>query len=150
MIPNNQLETERTLESTWVVRAALDAVWRALSDPTLWPRWWPVFREVEALRPGRADGLEAVYRLNSRETLRVCEVWPLVLLEAHTQTALVRWTLEHEEGNTFVHVSVWGFGEEVRFAQVMAAGAKGLAAHLGVRLLEVGSWNAATDQSIFP
>jgi hypothetical protein len=32
----------------------------------------------------------------------------------------------------------------------MSAGARGLAEHLKVRLLEVGSWDAATDQTLFP
>ena len=149
-MPKSQVDSEHTLESTWVLRASLEKVWAVLSDPLGWPQWWPVFQTVELLRKGRADGLEAVYRLGGGPDLRICEVWPLVLLEAHTEQVLIRCTLEHEEGHTFIHLSAWGYDDEVRFAKAMSVGAKGLAAHLGVRLLEVGSWNAATDQSIFP
>jgi uncharacterized protein YndB with AHSA1/START domain len=150
MIPKRQVGTERSLESTWVVRASLEKVWAVLSDPLSWPQWWPVFQSVEVVRKGQADGLEAVYRLNGGSDLRICEVWPLVLLEAHTEQVLIHCTLEHEEGHAFIHLSAWGYDDEGRFARAMSAGAKGLAKYLGVRLLEVGSWNAATDQSIFP
>ncbi|MCX7782969.1 MAG: SRPBCC family protein [Meiothermus sp.] len=140
---------EHTLESTWVLRAPLAPVWAALADPLCWPQWWLDIQSVQVVQPGQTSGVEAVYRLNGQE-LRVCEVRPLELLEGHTDSVLARCTLEHEEGHTFVHWSVWGYPDEARFAQAMLAGASGLAEYLGVRLLEVGSWNAATDQSIFP
>lgn len=150
MIPKSQVDTEYSLESTWVLQASLEQVWKTLSDPLKFPQWWSVFQTVELLQKGHTDGLEAVYRLNGGSELRICEVWPLVLLEAHTEQALFRCTLEHEEGHTLTHISAWGYSDEALFARAMSAGARGLAAHLGVQLLEVGSWNAATDQSIFP
>ncbi|WP_297854081.1 SRPBCC family protein [Meiothermus sp.] len=140
---------ERSLESTWVLRAPLAPVWAALADLLGWPRWWLGLQSAQVVQPGQANGVKAVYRLNGQE-LRVCEVRPLEWLEVHTESVLARCTLEHEEGHTFVHWSVWGYPDEARFAQAMQAGARGLAAHLGVLLLEVGSWNAANDQSIFP
>jgi hypothetical protein len=101
------------------------------------------------VKPGREDGVEAIYLLNGKVELRVCEVRLLEMLECHTEQVLARFTLQHEEGNTFVHVSVWGCSHEAHFAQVMSAGARGIAQHLGVRLLEVGSWSAP-DEPIFP
>lgn len=150
MLPGSGVDVEHTLESTWVLRASLGEVWRALSDPERWPNWWLTIEQVTVVRAGRPDGSEALYRLLDRHELRVCEVRPLELLECHTNAVLFRCTLEHEEGHTFIHLSAWGCRDDLRFAQAMSAGARGLAQHLGVRLLEVGSWNAATDQSIFP
>lgn len=147
MIPESEVEVEHSLESTWVLQASLGPVWAALADPLGWPRWWPNIQSVQVVQPVQAHGVEAFYRINGQE-LRVSEVRPLELLEGHTDAVLVRCTLEHEEGHTFVHLSVWGYDQEARFAEAMSAGARGLAKHLGVRLLEVGSWNAATDQSI--
>jgi hypothetical protein len=144
---NNPLE--HSLESTWVLRATLGPVWGALTDILSWPRWWPSIQSVQKVQPGRAGGVEAVYQLNAQE-LRVCEVRPMELLEAHTSQVLYRCTLEQEEGHTFVHLSAWGYQGEKHFALCMSAGARGLAQHLGVQLVEVGSWNATTDQSIFP
>lgn len=138
------------MESTWVLQAPLEAVWRALSDLEGWSRWWSVIQKVEVLKPGKADGVEAVYRINRNTELRVCEMRPPEMLECHTQQALARWTLEYEEGHTFIHLSVWGYPDQTRFAQVMSAGARGLAAHLGAQLLEVGSWSAASDPSTLP
>lgn len=149
MTQESGVEEEHTLESTWVLQASLAPVWAALADPLGWFRWWPDVQSVQVVQPGQISGVEAVYRLNGQE-LRICEVRPLELLECHTNSVLFRCTLEHEEGHTFVHLSAWGCRDDLRFAQAMSAGARGLAQHLGVRLLEVGSWNAATDQSIFP
>lgn len=149
MRPETGMDMERSLESTWVLRASLEPVWGALSSVLSWPRWWPSIQSVQRVHPGQADGVEAVYRVNEQE-LRVCEIRPLELLEAHTAQVLFHCTLEQEEGHTFVHLSAWGYQGENRFAQCMSAGARGLAKHLGVQLVEVGSWNAATDRNIFP
>lgn len=149
MNPKREVDMEGTLESTWVLQAPLGQVWDNLCDPLCWSAWWPVIQQIQLVKAGKTHGVEALYCFNGEE-LRVCEVEPPKLLECHTARVLARWTLEYEEGHTFIHLSVWGYPDETRFAQAMSAGARGLAAHLGVRLLEVGSWNAATDQSIFP
>jgi uncharacterized protein YndB with AHSA1/START domain len=149
MTSESEVNVERTLESTWALQAPLGQVWSVLSDLEHWATWWPAIEKIQAVKPGREDGVEAVYLLNGKVELRVCEVRLLEMLECHTELALARFTLQYEEGNTFVHVSVWGYPFEDRFAQAMSAGARGLAKHLGVRLLEVGSWRA-TDEPLFP
>ncbi len=150
MNPESQVDVEHSLESTWVLQAPIGPVWDILSDPLRWLTWWPAIEQIELVKAGQAHGVEALYRVNGEE-LRVCEVRPLERLECHTEQVLGRWTLQHEEGITFVHLSIWGYTQpEARFAQAMSLGAFSLSQHLGVRLLEVGSWNAATDQSIFP
>jgi len=141
---------EHSLESTWALAAPLEAVWVALSDPERWPAWWPVVASVQPLKPGRADGSEAVYRLGGKVELRVCGVKPPESLEFHTETVLARWTLRFEGGTTLLHLSAWGCDDRERFAQAMSAGARGLARYLGVQLLEAGSWSAPNDRSIFP
>ena len=149
MIPESGVDVERTLEGTWVLQAPIGEVWAALSDLPNWPCWWPSVQTVQPVKPGRENGVEALYCLNGLE-LRVCEVRPPDKLECHTDAVLARWVLWYEEGNCFVHLSVWGYDDEARFAQAMSAGAKGLAEYLGVKLVEAGSWSAATDGPIFP
>jgi hypothetical protein len=149
VIPKGDVDVKHSLESTWVLQAPLGLVWDNLYDPLRWPVWWPFIQQIQLLQVGKAQGLEALYAMNGQE-LRVCAVRAMELLEFCTEQVLARWSLEHEEGHTFVYLSMWGCFNELRFAQAMSAGAKGLAEHLGVRLLEAGSWNAATDQSIFP
>jgi uncharacterized protein YndB with AHSA1/START domain len=107
---------EHTLESTWALQAPLEQVWGVLSDLEHWPSWWPAIEKIQVVKPGREDGVEALYLVGGKVELRVCEVRPLELLECHTERALVRVTLQHEEGNTFVHVSVWGYSNEAPFA----------------------------------
>ncbi|GIW38674.1 MAG: hypothetical protein KatS3mg075_155 [Meiothermus sp.] len=138
-----------SLESTWVLQVSPEPVWEALSDIPNWPRWWPSFQSVLEVQLGQRDGVEAVFRINEQE-LRICGVRPMELLEAHTAQVLYRCTLEQEEGHTFIHLSARGYQSEKHFAQCMSTGARGLAGHLGVRLVEVGSWNSTTDLNIFP
>jgi len=138
--------SEHSLESTWALAASLEAVWVALSDIER----WPVVASVQPVKPGRADGSEAVYRLGGKVELRVCEVKPRQSLEYHTETVLARWTLRLEEGATWVHLSAWGCNDREGFTRAMSAGARGLAQYLGVLLLEAGSWSAANDRSMFP
>ncbi|WP_299431306.1 hypothetical protein [uncultured Meiothermus sp.] len=149
MTAESEADVEHSLESTWVLQAPLGQVWDNLCDPLCWPDWWPAIEQVERLKAGKSHGVEALYRVNGEE-LRVCEVRPMERLECHTTQALARWTLEYEEGHTFIHLSVWGCRDNAAFAKAMSAGARGLAEHLKVRLLEVGSWDAATDQTLFP
>jgi hypothetical protein len=52
------------LVSQWRVRAPVERVWAALTDPASWPRWWPYVRQVRTLRAGGADGVGAVRRID--------------------------------------------------------------------------------------
>ena len=141
---------ERSLESTWVLEVGPGPIWKALSNIGHWPAWWPAIIGVELLAAGNACGEGASFRVNGKLELRVCEVMEPHLLEFHTDRVLGRWTLSEEEGLSFVHLSVWGYeGGETAFAEVMSKGAHGLAGHLGVRLVEAGSWSAASENLLF-
>lgn len=133
-----------TLESTWALATPLEPVWQALFAAEQWPSWWPAVRSVEALEAGDEYGVGTSYSINGELKLRICEVGEPHLLEFQTPQGLARWTLHEEEGISLVHLSLWGYSDEPTFAEVMSAGATGLAQHIGVRLIEAGSWSAAT------
>jgi uncharacterized protein YndB with AHSA1/START domain len=50
--------------SRWLIAAAPDLVWAALTDVEAWPRWWRYVRRVETLRRGDATGLGAIRRID--------------------------------------------------------------------------------------
>jgi uncharacterized protein YndB with AHSA1/START domain len=150
MTYKSDVTVEHTLESTWALQAPLEQVWKVLSDLGSWQVWWPAIEKIQVVRPGRDDGVEAIYLLNGNSELRVCEVRPPEMLECHTEQVLCRFTLQLEEGNTFLHVSVWGYPHEDCFRQVMSQGARGMAQHLGVRLTGAGSWRAISNEPLFP
>ncbi|MCL6525522.1 MAG: SRPBCC family protein [Thermaceae bacterium] len=141
---------ERVLHSVWIFPTPLEPVWAALADIQAWSRWWPSVGPVETLEAGDAYGLGAVYRLSGGLEFRVCEVQAPQVLEAHTETVLARWLVYCEEGYTSVHLSLWGCTKaETPFKEAMAAGAWGLAQHLGTALTEAGSWSALSDDPWF-
>jgi hypothetical protein len=136
----------RTLESTWVLQTSLEPAWVRLLDVEGWPSWWSAVGSIEQLKVGDEYGVGTAYRMNNELEFHICEADEPHLLEFHTRQGLARWTLYEDEGFTFIHLSLWGCGyAEPTFAMAMAAGAQGLAKHLGVRLVEAGSWNAADE-----
>lgn len=56
--------THFDLVSHWRIRAPVDRVWAALTEPTHWPRWWPYVQRVRKLRDGGADGVGTVWRID--------------------------------------------------------------------------------------
>lgn len=149
------------LRSRWRLEAPVEAVWAALTDVCGWPQWWPNLRAVEPLAAGAADGTGAVYRYlwrarlpyRLRFTLQVTRVEPPLRLEGRACGQLDGrgvWTLAAHAGITEVD---YRWAVDLRHPllgrlapllgpvyawnhhQVMAAGARGLAQRLGVRLL---------------
>ncbi len=55
--------THFDLVSHWRIHAPIVRVWEALVDIERWALWWPYVRSVQALRPGRADGLGCQWRI---------------------------------------------------------------------------------------
>ncbi len=51
------------LISHWRLSAPAEQVWAALTDPEVWPQWWPNVRSVRTLRCAGADGLGSVRRV---------------------------------------------------------------------------------------
>lgn len=150
--------THFDLVSHWRFAAPRERVWQALTQPEDWPRWWPFVRSVRTLRPGDADGLGSVRRIEWATRLPydlVIEVEAVEVLRQQRLRARSRgqlrgeglWLLNHEGGFTDV-TYVWRVSLERPWmrvlapllaplfrwnhAAVMRAGQAGLARHLGI------------------
>lgn len=137
----------RTLESTWVLQTPLEPVWQALFAVEQWPTWWPITGHIKQIKEGDAYGVGAVYCLGEILEFCTCEVNEPHLLEFITSGGLGRWTFHEEENLTLVHLSLWGYDQLPPFSKAMMAGAVGLAKHIGARLVEAGSWSAASEEN---
>jgi uncharacterized protein YndB with AHSA1/START domain len=149
------------LISHWHLAAAIDRVWDALYDVGAWPQWWQYVLAVDEVEKGSPSGVGAVrrfrwgsalpYQLSFMMRTTVVERPHLLEGEASGELkGLGRWTLRADAGRTRVQydwqvetgrawmsalapvlapVFRWNHGK------VMAAGARGLAQHLGVERL---------------
>jgi uncharacterized protein YndB with AHSA1/START domain len=61
--------SDYTFVTEWVIPASQDRVWKELSDPEAWPRWWRGVEEVTLLRAGDADGIGALRRYTWKSKL---------------------------------------------------------------------------------
>lgn len=146
-----------SLESEWVFESSLEPLWQALSDLPGWPCWWPGLGGVEMLNPGDCYGVGSLYRLvwkvgphlQSVEA-QVTEVIEPHLLEIHTGGFLPgyqSWGLKEEGAYTLVHRTWMGSLEAGGNQKVlMVEAARALSEHLGLRLIECGSWTQAAPQ----
>ena len=73
------------VERSRTLRAPADAVWRVLADPYALPRWWPMVRRVEGVRP---EGWTMVLGREGGRGVRADQ-----RLEASEPSALRRWAL---------------------------------------------------------
>jgi carbon monoxide dehydrogenase subunit G len=146
------------LVSHWRIEAPPERVWAALTDPERWPQWWPYVRSVSTLRPGGADGLGSVRRIEWATRLGygiVIEVEAIEALHGERLRGRSRGALRGEgiwllrRAGRFTDVTyVWRVELVARWmrwlapllgpvfrwnhAQVMRAGDRGLARYLGV------------------
>jgi len=158
--PRNQY----ALVSDWHLAAPIDTVWEAIHAVEDWPRWWRYVKSVVVLQKGDANGVGAVRRFTWTSRLpyalsfemRASAVDRPTFMEGIATGELTgrgRWRLEPEGVTTRVRYEWtvettkpwmnrlapllapafrWNHG------QVMAAGGRGLARHLGVVLLSAG------------
>ncbi len=149
------------LVTEWHLDAPIERVWQAIYDVAAWPRWWPYVLSVEELEPGDASGVGAVrrytwssrlpYRLSFNMRSTVVQPPHLLAGDAVGElTGVGRWTLSDDRLTTRVRYD-WEVATSRAWmnalaplmapmfrwnhGQVMAAGARGLARYLGVRLL---------------
>lgn len=150
------------LVTEWQLEAPIERVWEALYDVASWPAWWPYVLAVKELESGDARGVGAVrrytwssrlpYRLSFNMRSTVVERPQVLEGEAVGElNGTGRWTLTEAGAITRVRYA-WNVATSRAWmnalaplmapmfrwnhGQVMAAGGRGLAAHLGVRLLK--------------
>ena len=149
------------LTTQWLLDAPIDRIWAALVAAEEWPRWWRYVDSVVPVEAGDADGIGAVRRytwssrLRYRLTfdMRTTALAPPTFLEGVAQGELNgrgRWHLDALARGTCVRYE-WRVTTGRRWMsvlspllapvfewnhdEVMAEGGRGLARHLGVRLL---------------
>ena len=150
------------LVSHWHLAAPIDRVWDALKATEKWPVWWRYVKSVQEVDPGDADGLGAVRHIVWSSRLpygvafdvEVTDIQRPRRMQGRARGQLDgvgTWELTPEGETTRVRY-IWcvDLGTRwMRFAAplaapvfrwnhdgVMRAGAKGLAQHLGVRLID--------------
>ena len=148
-------------ETTWRLRAPLDAVWRAVVDSERWPEWWRGVERVELLQAGDERGIGARHRLTWRSKLpytlsfdaEIVRVEPMSLIEGRATGELEGsgiWRFAEQDGVTTAHytwrvrTTRWWMNLLAPTARpafrwnhdyVMRNGATGLATLLGADLL---------------
>jgi uncharacterized protein YndB with AHSA1/START domain len=160
-----------TLVTQWHLDAPIERVWDALIASEQWPKWWGFVNEVVDIKPGDAQGLDSVrrftwtsrlpYRLRFEVRVKALEkpYW-IEAIASGDLNGTGSWKLENLADSTRV-TYFWSVSTEKAWMnllapvlapvftwnhnQVMHAGGKGLARHLGVSLLNFqGSDNRST------
>ncbi len=149
--------------SRWILQAPREAVWDAIVASELWPSWWPFLESVEEIAEGDRSGVGSMRRYNWGGTLpyslsiliTVTRIEPPELIEgrasgdiegigrwlitpAGDDSTMVRYTLEARAAKKWMRLMAPLLGRYFAWNhdRVMKAGGKGLAGHLGVRLLD--------------
>lgn len=154
-----------SLLTLWKFEAPIDRVWGALHDTVSWPQWWRYVVRVVPLKPGAANGEGSRWRLVWRTALFYTLSFEACVVRVQAPHALDAKASGELEGMGRWRLSEAGGITEARYhwdvsttkpwmnalaplltpafrwnhERVMAAGAEGLAGHLGVRLLGVES-----------
>ena len=149
------------LMTEWVLAAPVQRVFDALEAPREWPHWWPYLQDVALVSPGDARGTGAVWRYTWSSRLPYRLTFDMTttasrrpeLIEATASGELRgtgRWRLSRDGNASRVSYEwVVAIGKpwmnllapllapvfRWNHDQVMAAGGRGLARHLGVTLL---------------
>jgi len=150
-----------SLSTVWLIGAQVERVFDALATPEAWPQWWRYVTFVECIAPGDGDGVGAVWRYTWSSRLPYRLTFDMTTTAAHRPhhiegtasgelTGVGRWSLARDGDASRVRYD-WIVTITKRWMnalspllaplfawnhdQVMAAGARGLAAHLGVPLL---------------
>ncbi|MBV9400285.1 MAG: SRPBCC family protein [Bryobacterales bacterium] len=151
-----------TLVTSWTLETGVDRVWRALRATREWPSWWKYVERVEEIEPGDSDGVGALarYTWSSRLPYRLTFDMRTTVLQPDRIEGVAsgdlkghgRWDLRDEGGRAkadytwsvdtdkawmnllapvLAPVFAWNHGE------VMREGGRGLARHLGTKLVSV-------------
>jgi hypothetical protein len=151
--------------TVWRIEAPIEPVWGAIHGVEGWPAWWSFVANVVEIEPGDENGLGAVHRFDWKTRLpytlsfesRVTQIEKPCLLDARVDGELMGrglWRLS-EAGEMTVVRHDWEVSTRKPWmnwlaplarpafkwnhAAVMRDGRKGLARHLGARLLGIES-----------
>ena len=149
------------LVTEWVLAAPIERIFDVLARPEGWPAWWPYLHSVVRVSPGSAQGIGAVWRYTWSSRLPYRLTFEMTttasrrpeLIDATASGELRgtgRWRLSRGASASRVRYE-WIVTTGKRWMnelapllapvfrwnhdQVMAAGGRGLARHLGVTLL---------------
>jgi hypothetical protein len=148
------------LVTEWVLAAPAERIFDVLAHPEAWPSWWPYLESVTPVVRGGADGIGAVWRYTWSSRLPYRLTFDMTTTGVRRPDAIEgtaagelcgtgRWRLSSEGDATRVRYE-WRVRTGKRWMnalapllapafewnhdQVMAAGGRGLARHLGVTL----------------
>lgn len=149
------------LVTRWRFDARLERVWQALQAPEAWPQWWRYVKAVTLVEPGDAAGVGAVRRFTWSSRLPYSLTFDMRTTRVDAPRAMEgvalgdlrgtgRWALRDEAGVADVTYD-WEVATSKAWMnrlapllapafawnhhEVMHEGGRGLARHLGVRLL---------------
>jgi hypothetical protein len=105
--------TQFHLTTDWAFDAPIEAVWRELIAPEVWPSWWRAVARVEVLASGDERGVGALRRMTWRTALpytltfdmRTMRIVPMTTIEGRAEgelDGLGRWTLAPAGARTVV------------------------------------------------
>jgi uncharacterized protein YndB with AHSA1/START domain len=153
------------LVTHWHLDAPIERVWDAIVRVEDWPRWWKFVKRVVEIEPGGENGVGSLRRYTWTSRLpyelsfemRTTSARKPVFLEGVAKGELDgrgRWDLAAESATTHVRYE-WSVNTGKAWmnwlapilapafrwnhGQVMAEGGRGLARHLGVKLLGTGA-----------
>src|SRR5438045_973467 len=95
--------TRYRLVTRWRTPAPLERVWDVILHADDWPTWWKGLERVDAIAPGRADGIGAVRRYVWRSAMAYRVIFdiestriePLRLLEGKASGQVAGWGRWH-------------------------------------------------------
>jgi len=149
------------LVSDWQLAAPIAEVWSAIHEAETWPRWWRYVQDVQPLQAGDADGVGAVRRFRWSSRLPYGLQFDVQVIESVRERRLRGRASGQLEGEGLWELAPEAQATRVRYTWrvdlnkpwmqriaplaapvfrwnhngVMAAGAEGLARHLGARLI---------------
>lgn len=91
----------------WYINAPIEQVFRHVADASSYPRWWPVYPQVEVLKTGDANGIGGCTRLVVKSALGYTLNLEVTTVEANAPTYLKTVTRGQLEGT-----GVWQFEQQ--------------------------------------
>ena len=149
------------LVTEWVLATSAERIFDALAHPETWPSWWPYLQSVTPVETGDAQGIGAVWRYTWSSRLPYRLTFDMTTTASRRPVCIAGTASGDLSGSGCWRLMPEGAASRVRYTwtvatgkrwmtllapllapvfrwnhdQVMAAGGRGLARHLGVTLL---------------